>query len=112
MLLLRLRIHQHIIDEHYHELVKVQMKHLIHQIHESCRSIHQTKWHHEELVVPVPTLRDDLVHVLLLDPQLIVPRLEINLQKHTDALKLIKQIINLRQMILALDGHTVQHLII
>jgi hypothetical protein len=36
-------IHQNIIDEHHHELVKILHEHFIHQIHEISWSISQPK---------------------------------------------------------------------
>ena len=71
VLFLRPRVYQHIIDEDNYKFIQKLPEHSVHQIHESCRGICQTKRHHQELVMPVPTAECCLGYILLSDSQLV-----------------------------------------
>ena len=82
VLLLRPRVHQYIIYEHYHKLIQEWFENSVHQVHECCRGICQTERHHQKLIVPVPATEGRLGHILLSDPQLMVTRPQVNIEKY------------------------------
>src|SRR5262249_61874390 len=75
------RVHQHIINEDNHELIQIRPEYSVHQIHEHSWSIRQTKRHHQKFIMSISGLESYLGYVLFLNPQLVIPRPEINLQK-------------------------------
>ncbi|EOX94184.1 Uncharacterized protein TCM_003614 [Theobroma cacao] len=82
MFIIILRINQDVIDEYYHKLIQVWMEHPVHKIHKNCRGISQTKRHHQKLIMPITRPEGSLRYILLLNPQLIVPRSQINLREY------------------------------
>src|SRR3954469_15903997 len=90
MLLLILGIDQYIINEHHDKLVQELHKHLVHHIHEVCRSISQSKWHNSILIQPIPRSKGCLRNIPLSNLQLMITRMKINLGEYTRSLQLVK----------------------
>ena len=80
----------------------------IHYVHEVCGSIRESKGHHSELKLPIPSHESCLWNITLSNLHLMIARSEINLGDILGSSKLIKQIINPRQGVLVLDGDCVQ----
>ena len=72
VLLLSQRVYKNVIDEYNHKLIKIRTEDTIHQVHESCRSVRQSKRHYKKLVVPVTRTKGSLWDVLLANPQLVI----------------------------------------
>src|ERR1044071_8214754 len=94
MLLLILGIDQYIINENHNELVQELHKHLVHHIHEVCRSISQSKGHNSVLIQPIPCSKGCLRNIPFSNLQLMITRTKIDLGEYTSSLQLVKQIIN------------------
>ncbi|CAL0303117.1 unnamed protein product [Lupinus luteus] len=77
-----LRINQNIIDKYNHKCVEIWMKNYVHVMHEYCRSIDYTKWHHEILIMTISRLKSSFRNILRLHAYLVVTRSKIDLQKH------------------------------
>jgi hypothetical protein len=107
-----LSVDQYIIDEHYDKLVQILHKDLVHQIHKVGRGFSQSKIHYRILVQTIPQNEDSLRKVTLSYLQLILSQSNIDLRECTRIAELIKQIINLRQHLLVLDGKLIRSMII
>ncbi|CAL0321634.1 unnamed protein product [Lupinus luteus] len=77
-----LRINQNIIDKYDHKCVEIWMKNSVHVIHEYCRSIGYTKWHHEVFVMTISHPKSSFQNILRLHAYLVVTRSKIDLRKH------------------------------
>src|SRR3954468_15088637 len=80
MLLLILGIHQYIINEHHNEFIQELHKHLVHHIHEVCRSISQSKGHNSILIQPIPCSKGCLRNIPLSNLQLMITRTKMILE--------------------------------
>jgi hypothetical protein len=107
-----LSVDQYIIDEHYDKLVQILHKDLVHQIHKVGWGFSQSKIHYRILVQTIPQNEDSLRKVTLSYLQLILSQSNIDLRECTRIAELIKQIINLRQHLLVLDGKLIRSMII
>ncbi|BAU01026.1 hypothetical protein VIGAN_11017800 [Vigna angularis var. angularis] len=108
MLSLCLRVDENIIYKNDHKLVQVWPKDAVHIIHEHRRSVCYSKWHHYILVVSITRPKSSFLDVVLLHPDLVIPRTQINLREHRCPMQLIQQIINPWQRVFVLDGQLVQ----
>ena len=79
-----------------------------HEIHEVCPCIRKTERHDEILIQPIPRRESCLRYIFRTDPDLMVPRPQIDLGEYLHFRQLIKQDINARKRILILDGHRIQ----
>ena len=102
------RVDQYVIDEHDDKSIQERPEHPVHQIHECRRGIRQAEGHNKKLVMPVSGAKSSLRNVLIPNPQLVVPRSQVDLRKSTRALQLIEQIINAWQWVLVSYGHLVK----
>ena len=84
----------------------------MHKIHECCWSIRQFERHHCELEMPISRSKRCLRDICLPNSQLVVAGEEIYLGGDPRPSQLIKQIINLRQMVPILDSSLIQSSII
>ncbi len=75
-----------LINEDNYELVQKLSEHSVHQVHKCCQGIRQSKGHHQKLIMPIPVVEHYLVHILISDPQLMVTKLQVNLEKHVGSL--------------------------
>ena len=74
MFLRILGIYQDVVNEDNYELVKIRVKHPIHEVHKCSRYICQTKWHHQELAMPITSPKRCLGYISLFNLQLVVSR--------------------------------------
>ena len=51
VILLILRVYQDVVNEPYHKEIKIWLKPPIHQLHERCRGVSQTKRHYKKFIV-------------------------------------------------------------
>src|SRR3954470_23200787 len=108
MIIFTLGIDQNIINEHNYKLIQIIMKDPIHILHEYTRCISNTKRHNRILIMTIPCPKSSLLNILRLHTNLMIPRPQINLAKHTSSNQLIHQIINPWKWILVLNRYFVQ----
>jgi hypothetical protein len=108
ILFFTLEIDQDVIDEDYDKLVQLWHKHGVHQVHEMCRSIGESKRHNQILVQPIPGREGSLRDIFRTDLDLMITRMEIGLGKDSCTGKLIKENVDAGQRILILDGDDIQ----
>jgi hypothetical protein len=108
MLLFTLRVDQDVVNEDHDKLVQLRHEHGVHQVHEMCRSIGESKRHDQILVQPIPGGESCLRNILRTDFDLMITQAEINLGKYLSTGKLIKENVDARQRILVLDGDGIQ----
>jgi hypothetical protein len=69
MLFFTLGIDQDVLNEDHNKLVQLQHEHRVHQVHEMCRSLGESKRHNQILIPPVPgresSLRDTFGRILI-----------------------------------------------
>jgi hypothetical protein len=103
MLFFILGVDQDVINEDHIKLVQLQYEYIVHQVHEIYRSIGESKRHNQILIQPIPTGEESLRNVFQMDLDLMVTRMEIDLQKDIRIGKLIKNV-DTGQRVLVLDG--------
>jgi hypothetical protein len=81
MLLFTLGIDQDVINKDYDKLVQLRHEYGVHQVHEMCRSIGESKRHNQILVQPIPGREGSLRNIFRTDLDLMITRMEINLSK-------------------------------
>ena len=108
VLLYILGINQKVINKDYYKLIQIFIEYDVYYTHKVCGCIGQPEWHHYKLVVPVPLMKGGLGNIFISDPQLMVPRSQVNLQKYFGSSYLIKQIIDPREWVTILSSHFVQ----
>src|SRR3954470_17685664 len=94
MIIFTLGIDQNIINEHNHKMIQIIVENPIHILHEYTRCISHTKRHNRILIMTIPRPKSSLLNILRLHTNLMIPRPQINLAKHTSSNQLIHQIIN------------------
>jgi hypothetical protein len=72
MLFFTLRIDQDVINEDHDKLVQLQHEYGVHQVHEMCRSIDESKRHNQVLVQPVPGGESSLRGIFWTDLDLMI----------------------------------------
>ena len=78
ILFLNQRIHQYVVNKYDDELIKIKLKHLIHQSHEDGGGISHSEWHNQELEVSVSDSKSRLRYVSLSHTQLVMPQTQVN----------------------------------
>jgi hypothetical protein len=63
VLLFALGVDQDVINEDHDKLVQLWHEHGVHQVHEMCRSIGESKRHNQILIEPVPGEESSLKHL-------------------------------------------------
>jgi hypothetical protein len=91
MLFFTLGIDQDIINEDHDKLVQLRHEYGVHQVHEMCRSIGESKRHNQILVQPIPGREGSLRNIFHTDLDLMITRTEIDLGKDSCTGKLIKE---------------------
>jgi hypothetical protein len=112
MLLFTLGIDQDVINEDHDKLVQLCHEYGVHQVHEMCRSIGESKRHNQILVQPVPIGEGSLRDIFRTDFDLMITRTEIDIGKDFSTDKLIKKNVDAGQRILVLDGDGIQRLVV
>jgi hypothetical protein len=72
MLLFTLVIDQDIINEDHDKLVQLRYEYRVHQVHEMCRSIGESKRNNQILIQPVPGTECSLMNVFWMDLDLMI----------------------------------------
>jgi hypothetical protein len=108
MLFFTLGIDQDVVNEDHEKLVQLRHEYEVHQVHEMCKSIGESKRHNQILIQPVPGREGGLKDIFRTDLDLMITRTEIDLRKDPDTGKLIKENIDAGQWILVLDGDNIQ----
>jgi hypothetical protein len=104
MLFFILGVDQDVINEHLNKLVQLWHEYKVHQVHEMCRSIGESKRHNQILIQPIPSGEGSLRNVLRPDLDLVITRMKIDLGKDFSTGKLIKKNVDAGQWIFILDG--------
>jgi hypothetical protein len=91
MLFFTLEIDQDIINEYNDKLVQLRQEYTIHQVHEMCRSIGESKRHNQILVQPIPGREGSLRNVFQANLDLMIIRTKIDLGKDFSTDKLIEK---------------------
>ncbi|CAL0334864.1 unnamed protein product [Lupinus luteus] len=74
-----LRVNQNIINKYDHKRVKIRMKNYVHVIHEYCRSIGYTKWHHKVFLMTISRTKSSFRNILRLYAYMLITRSKIDL---------------------------------
>jgi hypothetical protein len=72
MLLFTLGVDQDVVNEDHDKLVQLRHKHGVHQVHEMCRSIGESKRHNQIPVQPIPVGEGSLRNILRTDFDLMI----------------------------------------
>jgi hypothetical protein len=91
MLFFILGVEQDVVNENHDKLVQLRHEYGVHQVHEMCRSIGESKRHNQILIQPIPGGEGSLRDVFQMDLDLMVTRTEIDLRKDLSTGKLIKK---------------------
>jgi hypothetical protein len=108
MLFFTLGIDQDVVNEDHEKLVQLRHEYEVHQVHEMCKSIGESKRHNQILIQPVPGREGSVKDIFRTDLDLMITRTEIDLRKDPGTGKLIKENIDAGQWILVLDGDNIQ----
>jgi hypothetical protein len=108
MLLFTLGIDQDVINKDYDKLVQLRHEYGVHQVHEMCRSISESKRHNQILLQLIPGREGSLRNIFRTDLDLMITRMKINLSKDSYIDKLMKENIDAGQWILVLDHDGIQ----
>jgi hypothetical protein len=112
MLLFTLGIDQDVINEDHNKLVQLRHEYGVHQVHEMCRSIGESKRHNQILVQPILGGEGSLRNIVRMDIDLMITRTEIDLGKVFSTGKLIKVNVDAGQWIFVLDGDGIQRSVV
>jgi hypothetical protein len=112
MLFFILRVDQDVINEYHDKLVQLRHEYGVHQVHEMCMSIGESKRHNQILIQPVSGRECSLRNVFLMDLDLMITRPKIDLGEDSSTGKLIEENVNAGQRIFVLDRDSIQGLII
>jgi hypothetical protein len=77
-----LRIDKDVIEENYHESVQFRHEYQIHQVHEVCRSIYQSKGHDKILEQTIASRESHLRYIFRTNFDRMVARPQINLGEY------------------------------
>ena len=80
----------------------------MHEVHECCWRICQSKGHHCKLKVPIPHPEHRLRDICLPNPQVMVTSAKVYLGIESISSQLVEQVINPRQWVPILDRNPVQ----
>ncbi|KAK4737402.1 hypothetical protein R3W88_001099 [Solanum pinnatisectum] len=112
MIILIPRVDQDVVDEYINKHIHILLKHYVHEIHECCRSINQTKGHNKELIMTITGPKCCLRDVTFSHSQLMIARFEVYLRETNGTMKLVEKVINSRKGIFILYGDLVQLVVI
>jgi hypothetical protein len=112
MLFFTLGIDQDVINEDHGKLVQLWHEYGVHQVHEMCRSIGESKRHNQILIQPVPGGQGSLRNVFRADLDLMITRTKIDLGKDFSTGKLIENNVDVGKWIFILDGDSIQKSVI
>jgi hypothetical protein len=107
MLFFILRVDQDVINEYHDKLVQLQHEYGVHQVHEICRSIGESKRRNHILIQPVPGRECSLRNVSWMDLDLMITRSKIDLREDLSTVKLIKENVDAGKCIFILNGDNI-----
>lgn len=96
MLFCSFGIYEDVINVIDDKFVQLFIKDQIHKGFECCQNVTQPKKHDQELIQPILNPHHCLFNILIYYPNLIVPRLHINLAKISSPVEPIQQVVNIR----------------
>jgi hypothetical protein len=108
MLFFTLGIDQDVIYEDHDKLVQLRHEYGVHQVHEMCKSIGESKRHNQILIQSVPGGEGSSRNVFRTDLDLMITRMKIDLGKDFSTSKLIEKNVDVGQWIFVLDGDGIQ----
>jgi hypothetical protein len=108
MLFFALGIDQPVINEDDDKLVQLWHEYRVHQVHEICRSISESKRHNQILIQLVPGGESGLRNILWTYLDLMITRMKIDLGKCFSTSKLIEKNVVVGQRIFVLDSDGIQ----
>jgi hypothetical protein len=105
MLFFTLGIDKDVINQYQDKLVQLWHEYGVHQVHDMCKSIGESKRHNQILTQAIPGGEGSLMNVFQADLDLVITRTEIDLDFSTS--KLIEKNIDARQWIFILDANSI-----
>ena len=96
-------IDKDIIKEDQNEVSQVGTKYFIHQCLECGRRISEAKGNDKKIIVSITCAKICFRDIILINPNLVIPRKEIQLGEKMNTMKLIKKLINNMNWKLLLD---------
>jgi hypothetical protein len=90
MLFFILGVDQDVINKDHDNLVQLWHEYKVHQVHEMCMSIGESKRHNQILIQPILGGEGSLRNVFRMDLDLMITRMETDLRKDLSTSKLIK----------------------
>ena len=96
-------IDEDIIKEDQNEVSQVGPEYFIHQCLECGRSTCEAKWHDQKFIVAIMCAKSCFRDIILMNPNLVLPRMKIQLGEKMITMNLIKNLINNRNFKLILD---------
>jgi hypothetical protein len=112
MLFFFVGVDQNGVNEDHDKLVQLRHEYGVHQVHEMCRSIGESKRHNQILIQLIPGGEGSLRDVFWTDLDLMVTRMEIDLRKDLRTGRLIKKDVDAGQRVLVLDSDSIQRPVI
>jgi dynactin complex subunit len=82
MLFFTLGINQNVNNKDNNKLVQLRHEYRVHQVHEMCRSIGESKQHNQILIQPIPGGESGLRNVFQMDLDLMITRTKIDRGKY------------------------------
>jgi hypothetical protein len=108
MLFFTLEIDQDVVNEDHDKLIQLWHEYKVHQVHEMCRGIGESKRHNQILIQLVPGRERSLRNIFWMDLHLMITRTKIDLRKDSYTVKLIKKNVHAGQWILVLNCDGIQ----
>ena len=96
-------IDEDIIKEEQNEFLQVALEYFIQQYLECGRRIHEAKWHDQKIIVVIMYVKSYFRDIILMNPNLVIPKMKIHLGEKMSTMKLIKKLINNKNWKLILD---------
>ena len=87
-------IDEDIIKEDQNKVSQVGTEYFIHQFLECGRSNCEAKWHDQKLIVAIKCAKSCFRDIILMNPNLVIPRTKFQLGEKMSTMKLIKNLIN------------------
>ena len=87
-------IDEDIIKEGQNEFPNVGLEYFIHQCLECRRSIREAKGHDQKLIVAIMCVEIHFRDTILMNPNLVIPRMKIQLGEKMSTMELIQKLIN------------------
>lgn len=66
------RVKQNVINKYHNKLINVRLENMVHQIHEKCWSIRQSKQQFQKLVMSIKSSKGNFWHILLLNYHMVI----------------------------------------